>query len=1122
MTNNLIYRILIFICFVLRPEVVGAVPAESVSLFASGKWLKIETEATGVHKIYYSWLKKNGFLHPQNVRIFGSRNETTAIWNTNSALNRPVQVPFLKNIEGNGDTAILFFVQGPVTWRFDAETGLYVPLRNQAARGKSFFYLTEVTGAVPEIPKTDPPAGNPDILITGYDDFVLWEEENLNLLESGSRWFTSLLPGNGVLSKNFKIPGRLPDEQVKLNLQAAGRSLSSSGIEVSINGNILGNIVFNQVGSASGSDYARLDSLKTGAVIPGNDLSITMKSIGSANDQSWFDYASLQFRCNLNYTGVPLVFRDAASSGGNQILEYHINGFKTGLTLLDISDPFAPSQIPYQQANEMLQFKSTAGKLKNFLLFDPSAEYPAFTMSGEVPNADLASIETPEYLIITPVFLSSQANRLASFHRQEDGLSIEVVTTESIFNEYSGGYPDLAALRNFIRSLYDKKRGAEGSFLKYLLLFGKGTFDPVHDSGENNPNWIPSFQSGNSLNNISSYVTDDYFGQFGPGEMNSLAAPVIGIGRIPAVSVEEAVTAVDKIIHYHDARTLGEWRNNLTFIGDDEDNNIHANDSEALADYINEKNPEYRTSKIYLDAFPQVLNPDERYPEVTEAILRSVQSGSLIVNYMGHASEDGLAHERVLTAGDIQTMTNRDRLPLFVTATCEFSRWDMALKRSAGERLLFSTTGGAIALLSATRLVYAASNFELNKSFFRHAFTRDAPGLPYRLGDLIRLTKSENNGSINTLKFCLLGDPALRLDYPELKCKDLEINNQPLGQNLVSTSPLNKVTIKGEILDKSGEKLTLFNGSLSVTVYDQPAEKKTLGNGGLAPFTYGVRDNILFRGSVQVKSGSYEYSFVVPKDVSYNSGAGLIRYYFSDGTRDGNGSFTAIGFNGTGGPLIPDAKGPDIQLFLENKNFRDGGAVSQKSLLMADLSDDSGINTSGTGIGHDITLELDGDNINALVVSDYFKYDSGSWRSGSILYPLSSLPEGEHVLKLKAWDNAGNSSFASIRFWVNGALKINEVLNFPNPFSDKTTFIIRQNRYNEIFRIQLDISDLSGRILSNSAWTLGSDGYEIYGPAWEPGTMNPVPAAGIYIYRITLTGTDGKQASKSGRAVWRR
>ena len=1122
MFNRLIYCIIHMACLTLTAQGIYALPSGSESLFASGKWIKIETPATGIHKIYYSWLKKNGFLYPEKVRIFGSRNEMMTLQGSNSIGNRPVQIPFLRNTDGNGNTSLQFYVQGPVTWKFNAESGQFSPLQNQSAHGKSFFYLTEDAGTDLLVTESSQPAENPDVSVTSYDDFVLWGEENLNLLESGSRWFSSVIAGNSVLSRNFSFSSRLDNERMNLKLFAAGRSSKISGLEVSINGNILGNLSFSPVSSASDSDYARLDSLETGKIITGNDISVTMRYNGSLSDQCWFDYAALQYRSSLKYNGVPLVFRDSKSLGESKILEYRVNGSKSGLILLDITDPLAPKEIVYRLVNGQIIFKSANEKLKNFLLYDPAADYPSVTISEVVNNVDLSGITVPEFLIITPTFLLDQANRLAAFHRQADGLIVEVVTIESIFNEFSGGYPDIYALRNFIRSLYEKKGGTNSAILKYLLLFGKGTCDPVHDSNDNNPNWIPAFQSENSLSNINSYVTDDFYGQLGSESPNLMTAPDIGIGRIPAVSVEEASVVVDKIIQYHEARSLGEWRNNLTFIGDDEDNNIHVNDSETLGKSINQKNPEYRTGKIYLDAYPQVLNPEERYPAVNEAILRSVRSGNLIVNYIGHASEDGLAHERVLTISDIDAMTNKDKLSLFVTATCEFSRWDMVMKRSAGEHLLFNPAGGAIALLSATRLVYAASNFEINKSFFSHAFEKDATGLPWRLGDLIRMTKNENSGSINTLKFCLLGDPALRLNYPEYRCKDLEINHMPVSQFQGTLSPMNTVTISGEIQDATGKKLESYNGNLSVSVYDQPTGVKTLGNNGLAPFNYQVQDNILFKGTVPVRNGLYTYSFVIPKDVSFNPGAGLIRYYFSDGRTDGNGTFSPIGFNGIEITSTPDKKGPDIQLYLENDKFRDGNSVSQKPLLLAHLSDESGINTSGIGIGHDILVELDGNAVHALIINDYYIADAGSWTSGSIAYPFVYLSEGEHILKLKAWDNANNSSTATIHFNVENRLKMDEVLIFPNPFSDRTEFVITQNRYDDIFVVTLEIMDMQGRKISSSSQILGSGGYVIHGLTWEPGQLNVAPAGGVYIYRITLTAPDGNSSSKSGRLVWKK
>ncbi len=1090
------------------------------TLFARGKWIKIETSSTGIHKISYSWLKNIGFLHPENVKLFGSRNEKMSGISSISSDNGPIQIPVLKFSESVGSESLIFYVPGSVSWNYEPVSGQFYPSRNQCARGKSFFFLTEDVGNDLAFPLMDQPAGNADVKTSEYDDFGLWEEENLNLLESGSRWFTALLSGGSVLSKSFSFPNRMETDPVTLKVYAAGRSFSVTTMDIALNGNTPEKITFSPVQSAAEADFATEDSLRMSKKLTGSAINISLKYNGTTSDQCWFDCATLQLRRSLQYSGTPLNFRDSRTIGIGKIAEYQISGALSGLQLWDITNSLSPIRLNYQLNGNQLTFRAMSDGLRSFLLFDPQSQSPGVTKSDDVTNADIMKVEMPQYLILAPAAFYDQAERLAQFHRTTDGMTVSVVTVEAIFNNLSGGYPDVSALRNFIRYLYKQKSSSGTSVLKYLLLFGKGTCDQVHIPGENNPNWIPTFQSENSLSRINSYVTDDFFGQLDPAEGGQTGKLDIGIGRIPASSLSEANFAVEKIIHYHDAASLGDWRNNITFIGDDEDNNLHVSDSERLAVNVNKSNPEYKTSKIYFDAYPQVLTPEKRYPEVTVAIRRSVQSGSLMVNYVGHASEDGLAHERVLTVSDIDSWSNKDRLPLFVTATCEFSRWDMIVKRSAGEHLYFHPAGGAIALLSATRLVYSASNFEINKSFFNHVFDKDMQGIPLRLGDLIRTIKNENSGSINTAKFCLLGDPALRLNYPENRCVNLEINHQPLDQFSGIISPTSMVTIAGEVRDKKGEKMGLFNGNMTAQVLDQPTSKTTLGNGGQPQFTYLLQENKLFEGNVPVRNGSFSYSFVVPKDVNFNKGAGLIRYYVNNGASDGNGSFANIHFNGTENVSISDIKGPEIKLYLENEKFTEGASVSLNPLLIVYVKDENGINSSGYGIGHDITLEVDGDGASRVNLNDFYRADAATWKSGTILYLLSELTPGPHTLTFKIWDTSNNSSSVSVRFIASKELELKAMSNFPNPFSDQTRFVMTHNRYDELFDVKLEVMDINGRTIYSDQKLLASRGYEITDLCWNPFQLDPVPVMGVYLYRITLTGQDGVQASKSGRMVF--
>ncbi len=1117
MCQKLFYKVLLISLTLFAIEGSKAQTANIPSLFANGKWLKIETSNVGIHKISYSWLKNLGFLHPENIKIYGSRNLTLPLSNAVVSDNAPVLLPTFRFKESGGNDVLIFYVGGPVTWNYDAVSGEFNHTVNQSARGKSLFFLTEDSGKDLSLASLGQPAGNPDMRLSDYDDYLVWEEENINLLESGTRWFTTLMTGGNILTRNFLFQDRVEGALVKWRIDAAGRSISSTALEVSVNGNSMGSVQFIPVNTSTGTDFASAGSFKTSGIFSGTTLPLSLRYNGSASDQCWVDFATVQVRRNLLYRGTPLLFRDGGTAWKNKLVEFQVGNPNVNLLLWEVTDPLKPVQRSFLINNGLLTFRFQSDSLRNFLLFDPQNPYPALTVREEIKNEDVRQTEIPQYLIVTPTAFYGQAKRLADYHALTDQLKTAVVSVEAIFNELSGGYPDVSALRNYVRNLYQQKGSLGPTNLKYLLLFGKGTCDPVHDPAENNPNWIPTWQSDNSLSTVDSFVSDDYFGFDDPSQPGNLS---LGVGRIPAASLSEATIAVDKILHYHDAETLGSWRNSLLFIADDEDNSLHEGDSEKLALSLNRRSPEYSTSRIYLDAYPQVLTPEKRYPAVTEAIRRSVQTGDLIVNYVGHASEDGLAQERVLTSANIDAWTNKWRLPLFVTATCAFSRWDMSMKRSAGEHLLFHPAGGAIALLSATRLVYSASNFEINSSFLNHVFDKDPSGAMLRLGDLIHLVKNETGESVNAMKFSLLGDPALRLNYPAYNCENMSINNQPVSKFSGIVAPLSEVTFTGEIQDRFGKKMEQLTGSLSAEIYDQPTGKITLGNGGQPPFSYQVQENILFNGNVPVKNGSFRYSFIVPKDVNFNQEAGLIRYYFNDGSTDANGSFANIFFNGTGNIQGTDFTGPAIRLYLENEGFRDGATVSANPLLIAYLSDDSGINTTGFGIGHEITMKLDGQAGNEVILNDYYKSDSATWKSGSLFFALSMLSPGVHTLTLKAWDTADNSSEVTVRFLVSNGLVFDRIVNYPNPFREQTRFALHHNRYDEMLTVDLEIFDVEGHSIFCSRQLLASQGYELRDLYWNPLSSDPVPVGGTYLYRVTLTDQEGSHASRSGRLVW--
>ena len=576
--------------------------------------------------------------------------------------------------------------------------------------------------------------------------------------------------------------------------------------------------------------------------------------------------------------------------------------------------------------------------------------------------------------------------------------------------------------------------------MKYVLLLGDGSFDN-RNIRSGNKNFIPTFQSDNSLNPTSSFVTDDYFVILDADESVYNGAVDLGIGRIPASTVFEAELVVEKILNYYSPEALGDWKNVVCFIGDDEDGNLHMKDSERLASLVNANHKEFITDKIYLDSYKEEVTPaGESYPDVTEAINNRVKDGVLVLNYVGHANNRFMADERVLDISDVNTWSNADNLPIFVTATCEFSRFD-ADETSIGEYILFNPNGGGIGLFSTTRVVFAYSNYLLSRSFYEFIFEKDENGKRYRMGDVIRLAKINTINTTNKRNFSLLGDPALKLSYPTGKVVTTAINGQDAGSDPDTIGALQNINVEGYIADFSDNKLNDFTGEITLTIYDKEIVMKTLGNGGETPMNFNVQENIIYKGLASVNNGDFSFSFVVPKDIAYNLGKGKIIYYATDNTNDAGGAFDNFVIGGSSEAQVPDNSGPEIQLYMDSPAFTNGGETSKSPTLLAYLSDENGINTVGSGIGHDITAVLDNDFSNVLVLNDYYQAIIDDYTSGTVSFPMKDLAVGKHSLILKAWDVANNSSEVEIEFEVSGEFKISQVNNYPNPMNDYTFFI---------------------------------------------------------------------------------
>lgn len=1082
------------------------------SVLHSGMWKKIRVAGRGIYRIPYSRLKEWGFSNPDAVAVLGSGAAT---------LSEDPGVITYDDLESNtvwvdqnkGEQCLFFYAPGAVSWKLN-NAGYWVHQNNDYTT-EGFFFLTE-NAALRLAPEQLPEfANNPDTVVNRFTDYAFWEEERYNILpeNSGKRWFGQKFGSGSLRTVSVAVPGVDASQPVSLNVVAVARSYNASNMQVVADGEVLGTVGFSSVNTSDLYGLYADEGTKRFTVVPASEnLGIQLTYMGANQSaEAWLDYVEVNYSRLLKVAEEPLFFRNSFTLGADRYIRFQIADADAQTRVMELSEPNRVKELPTTLTGTVLSATGKADQFREYVVFRSSGSFPEPELVGDVENQDLHGMATPEYVIVTYRDFLSAANELADFHRSHDGMDVAVVTADQVYNEFSSGTRNATGIRNFLKMLYDRGEG-----LKYVLLMGDGSYDNkgVNTSSQR---FIPTYQSANSLTPTSSFVTDDYFVLLDAGESVYSGAIDLGIGRLPVKSAYEASLLVEKIKRYHQPEALGDWRNVICMIGDDEDYGLHMRQSEELADTINKNYKEFITHKIFLDAFTQETTPaGERYPEVNAAINEQVNEGALILNYIGHANDRFLAHEHVLEVNDINSWTNKYRMPVFVTATCEFSRFD-ADETSAGELILLNPNGGAIGLFSTTRVVYASENFVLSKSFYRHVFDNDNSGEHYRMGDVMRLAKINIGNSINKRNFSLLADPALKLSYPKYKVQTTAINQHAIS--VVDTiGALREVTVEGYVSDVFGQKIDDFSGTIIPTVYDKEMQIETLGNGGETPVKFGVRENVIYRGKTSVKNGTFSFRFVVPKDILYNIGKGKIVYYATSGEEDAHGAFDDFYIGGSGEEIV-DNEGPAIQLWIDSPDFKPGDETGSNPTVYVTLSDPIGINTVGTGIGHDLTAVIDGDYSNVLVLNSYYQADIDDFSRGTLQFNLSGLAPGTHTLTFKAWDVANNSSEVTVDFVVSDKFVISELSNYPNPFSDYTYLRLEHNKAGEVLDVIFDIYDSFGRSVDRFQTVVGSLGGITNPVRWDPSQAARKVTPGIYVVRVIAHSNDGAIASATGKMV---
>ena len=1111
------------------------------SVLSTGNWYKFSVKSAGVYRIDVAFLQSLGIsasgISSTSIRVFGNGGTMLAEANAAPRADDLVEnaIWMVDGGDGNfgGSDYFLLYANGPDEWIKDSVNQNFRHKKNLYAN-ESYYYIS-VGGSTNGLRITNRLVSGPaNAQLSVFKDRYFYELDSLNFLKSGKEWYGeefSNAPGR-TLTKNFTvtIPNINTGAPVTIVSSVIARSTGSgSSFALRANNNPVLFHTISPVGSGTYDPVAV--SSEVLASFNATSPNVTLQYVyqpTSVNAQGWLNWFELFPQRQLSINGVDqLLFRDWSTVAAGNVTEFRLQNASATTTVWDVTNPLRPINMQGNLSGNEFRFNQTTERLREFAAFN-NQNFLRPDAIGKVDNQNLHNSTTAQYLIITHPSLLSEAQRLAAWHRQNQNLITVVVTTEQVYNEFSSGTPDPTAIRDFVKMYYDKAGVTIANRPKYLLLFGDASFD-YKNRTPGNTNFVPCFENDISLDPLSSYTSDDFFGFLDDGDNVNISFPVslldIGIGRIPARSPADAKNVVDKIIRYHEKDAFGPWRNEITLVADDEDNNLHQDDAELHAGIIQSKNI-FHINKIYLDMFRQQSGSGgSRYPDVNQNINNRIFSGTLIWNYSGHGGFRRLAEEVILDQEMVNSWSNVTKLPLFITATCDFAPYDNPSITSIGENILLRERTGAIALMTTTRVVFAFSNRIINSNYFQQALTPDANGIYPALGDAVRLTKNvtySNFGDIiNNRKFTLLGDPAVRITFPRVRAKTTLINNLPPASDTLKA--LNKYTIKGEVTDRNGLKLTSFNGNVYPVIYDKELSVKTLGNDPTSlPVNIQTQNNVVFKGKAKVTNGEFTYTFVVPKDINYQFGNGKISYYADNGLIDGNGAEAGIVVGGASDNPLIDKKGPDVKAYLNDEQFVNGGITNEQPVLILKLFDSSGINTVGTGIGHDITATLDNNTNQFFILNDFYEADADSYQRGTVRFKLSKLEEGLHVLNIKVWDVANNSSDYKLEFRVvkDKELKLERVYNYPNPFTTKTTFMFEHNRPGDQLLVTIRIFSVAGKLVKSIYRTINNEGNRSFEIDWDgKDDFGNKIGRGVYIYQLDVKDSNGKKQSALQKLV---
>lgn len=1104
------------------------------SLLASGKWVKIRVSDSGVYEISKSKLSSMGFSNPANVSLYGYNLPILPETFIENIYDDLVEIPLYRKNDGS----VLFYSCGPTLWQRKKNTSDFTHINNPYS-SYIYYFLTENSNGPKEMP-TESNNANQNF-ITSFPDHALIESDAAYFVQTGRTFFEGYDYNSGN-KKTYKLqlPG-IAKTDTKLLVQFAAAGTSTSRLSVTADDTTYSYISFR---SLVEYEYGVLQSKTYN--FKKKDLSetasITLTHNRNSGVSGRLDFLQVNYDRKLDLSGQKfLAFRPSITMWQT----FKVAGANENTHILRVTSPERTCEMTGKlDGGTYVCSTGTMSQMDEYVALNVNASFPEPEVIGAIENQDLHAVKDIDFVIIVPANgkLTAQAQRLADAHTAKDSLRCIVVRADQIYNEFSSGTPDATAYRRFLKMLYDKAETAADR-PKNVCLFGDGYWDNrmvTAGLAKKNPNdYLLCYESVGSLSHTDSYVMEEYITLLADGKGISplKEKPDCGVGRISATTTSEARGVVDKLIRYINNEETGSWKNTVCFLADDGNSNIHMKDADDDVTIIESLYPDYRIRKIYWDSYTrEQTGAGMSYTGAYNDINKQMEDGALIMNYTGHGAAYCLSHEQVIKRADFANWSS-PRLPLWIHAACDISPFDMN-EENIGETALLNDAGAAMGVITTTRTVYSAQNKKLNMFLMKYLLGTDPKdGHRYTVGEALANAKSDiintssslaKRDSINKCHFVLLGDPAIALTTPKYKVVVDKFNerNVPLAEiDTIGAGAI--VSVAGHIVDEDGNLASNYNGLISPTVLDNIELVKCNNNEGedIDPYEFYSRIRTIYNGSDSIKNGKFAFTFPVPLDINYSNKTGLLNLYATNNsnTLEANGSFTDFALGGTDPNLSDDKNGPEITITLNGHMFTNkSDSIQICDVIMHEtpffngyLLDENGINTIGSGIGHDITLVIDNDPNLTFYLNNDFKYVPGSWSEGSVSYSLPELAAGSHTLLFRAWDMLNNPSSLQLEFVVEEGTKPTIFdMKINGPIKDQLTLTIENDRPQSTLTVDVQVFDVTGREVFRRSETNASAS-NVYTYTCNLNSNGGHLPPGIYIARASVCTGNGAKSVES-------